>query len=317
VLWPDAKNPVYRLVILTVLIGGLAVINIRGVSGGTRLSNVLTVAKLLPLLIVVGWGFSYIYLHGSPVPPISESHSMSAWLNAVLLLIYAFTGFESALIPGGELKNASRDIPFALLASFPVVAIVYFLIQEVVVHLLPGASQTGHPLSAAAYVIGGSAMATIIGVGALLSSFGSLAANMTANPRLTLAFAEQGDFPRWFGSIHLRYRTPYISILVFTVVLWTLAVMGTFQWNAILSGISRLFAYGITCAALPVLRRRPVGKEAFRLPGGEAFAVLGILFALILLSRMGRSELIVLAITAGLSFLNWLAIRATSRLPQD
>jgi amino acid transporter len=140
---------------------------------------------------------------------------------------------------------------------------------------------------------------------------------MIANPRLTLAFAEQGDFPRWFGSIHLRYRTPYISILVFAVVLWALAVMGTFRWNAILSGISRLFAYAITCAALPVLRRRPAGKEAFRLPGGEAFAALGILFASILLSRMGRSELIVLAITAGLSFLNWLALRATSRFPQD
>jgi APA family basic amino acid/polyamine antiporter len=315
--WPQATGPVNRLVILTILIGGLAIINIRGVNVATRVSNVFTVAKLLPLLILVAGGLFFIYLHGSPVPPITESHPASAWLSAVLLLMYAFAGFEAALIPAGELKNAGRDIPRAILAALPVVAIIYFLVQVVVVRMLPDSAQTDHPLSAAAYVFGGSTMARIIAVGALLSSFGSLSANMIANPRLTFAFAEQGDFPHWFGAIHRRYRTPYISIMVSAVLLWVLALGGTFRWNAILSALSRLFAYGITCAALPVLRKKLPGQGTFQLPGGVAFAALGIVFALVLLSRVSRAELIALAITAGLSFLNWLAVRGNMPFSGD
>jgi amino acid transporter len=315
--WPQAKNPVNRLVILTILISLLAIINIRGVNAGTRLSNVFTVAKLLPLLILVTGGLLYLYLHGSPVPPITESHAAGAWLNTVLLLVYAFTGFESALIPGGELKNARRDIPMAILVALPLVAILYLLVQVVVVYLVPISAQTDQSLSTAAFVFGGNTFATIVALGALLSSLGSLSANMIANPRLTFAFAEQGDFPRWFGAIHRRHRTPYISIIVFAGLLWALAVMGTFRWNATLSALSRLFAYGITCAALPILRRKDPAQQSFHLPGGVAFAALGILFALVLLSRMGRSELIALTITSALSCLNWLAVRGREPGSED
>ena len=189
------------------------------------------------------------------------------------------------------------------------VATIYFLVQVVVVHTLANSAQTARPLSAAGYVFGGNTMATVIALGALLSTFGSLSANMIANPRVTFAFAEQGDFPRWFAAIHRRYQTPYLSIIAFAILLWSLAVLGTFRWNAILSAISRLFAYMITCAALPMLRKKLPGQEGFHLPGGVVFAVVGILFALMLASRVGLPELIALAITATLSFLNWIAVR--------
>src|SRR5258708_26608572 len=307
--WPHATVLINRVAILTILIGGLAIVNIRGVNTGARASNFLTVAKLLPLFLLVTGGLFFIRLHGSPVPVTSESHPTGAWLSAVLLIIYAFTGFGAALIPAGELKNPSRDIPRAILVSLPLVAMVYFLVQTVVVRMLSHSAQTDHPLSAAAYVFGGSAMAGIVSVGALLSRFRRLAANIIANPRLTFAFAQQGDFPRWFGAIHRRYQTPYASIITFAILLWTLALMGTFRWNATLSALSRLFAYGITCAALPALRRKMPDKQGFHLPGGVVFSLLGILFGLALVSRMGRADLIVLAVTAALSFLNWLAIR--------
>lgn len=307
--WPEATGPLSRFVVLTILIGGLAITNIRGVKTGARVSDFLTVAKLLPLFLLVAGGLIFIRVHGSPALLTSESHPTGAWLSAVLLLVYAFTGFESALIPAGELKSPGRDIPRAILVSLLLVVMVYFLVQTVVIRILPNSAQTDHPLSAAAFVFGGNAMARIVSVGALLSSFGSLAANMIANPRLTFAFAEQGDFPRWFGAVHRRYQTPYASILTFAILLWALALMGTFRGNASLSALSRLFAYAITCAALPRLRKKLPGQHALRLPGGIVFAVVGILFALVLMTRMGCAELMVLAITASLSILNWLAVR--------
>jgi APA family basic amino acid/polyamine antiporter len=312
--WPQAKEPAIRIAILTILIGGLALVNIRGVRMGTRVSNFFTVAKLLPLLMLLVAGLVFIHLHGSPVPMVVESHPARAWLSAVLLLIYAFSGFESALIPAGEVQNPARNIPLALMVALPIVATLYFLIQVVVVHTLANSAQTTQTLSAAAYVVGGSTMATVVTLGALLSTFGSLSANMIANPRVTFALAEQGDFPGWFAAIHRRYQTPYISIIVFALVLWALAVLGTFRWNATLSAVSRLFAYTVACAALPMFRKKFPGQEGFHLPGGVIFAGVGILFALLLASRMGL-ELLALAITAVLSFLNWLAVRRNT--PRD
>jgi APA family basic amino acid/polyamine antiporter len=310
--WPQAKGSATRLVILTILIGGLAAINIRGVKMGARVSNFFTVAKLLPLVILVVGGLVFIRVHGSPVPPVAESHPPGAWIHAVLLLIFAYGGFEAALIPAGEVKNPTRDAPVALMSALVIVTTVYFFVQVVVVHMLANPVETDLPLSAAAHVFGGSSIATIISVGALLSSIGYFAANMIATPRITFAFAEQGDFPSWFAAIHRRYHTPYISIIAFAVLVWALTLMGTFRWNAALSAISRLFVYGMTCAALPMLRRKLPSQEGFHLPGGLIFAVMGIAFVLVLFSRMGAAEVIALAITTVVSFLNWLLIRGNT-----
>jgi APA family basic amino acid/polyamine antiporter len=307
--WPQAKEPFSRIAILTILIVGLAFINIRGVKMAAQVSDFFTVAKLVPLLILIAAGLLFMSRHGHPVPTVAVRHPLGTWLSAVLLLIYAFSGFESALIPAGEVKNPGRNIPLALMIALPTVATIYFLVQVVVVHTLANSAQTPRPLSAAAYVFGGNTMATVIALGALLSTFGSLSANMIANPRVTFAFAQQGDFPRWFAAVHRRYQTPYLSIIAFAILLWSLAVLGTFRWNATLSAISRLFAYMITCAALPRLRKKLPGQEKFHLPGGLVFAVAGILFALLLASRMGLAELIAVVLTVALSFLNWLAVR--------
>jgi APA family basic amino acid/polyamine antiporter len=205
------------------------------------------------------------------------------------------------------------------LIALPVVALLYFCVQIVVVHSLADPAGSARPLAAAALVVGGrsagSALAGIVALGAVLSTFGSLAANMIANPRVTFALAEQGDFPKMFAAIHPRYRTPFVSIAVFAVLLWSLAAAGTFRWNAALSAVSRLCAYAITCAALPVLRRKLPEREGFHLPGGAVFAVIGLLFAVVLASRMGRSELLALGITSIIASLNWLAVRRT-RCPE-
>jgi APA family basic amino acid/polyamine antiporter len=306
------------MTVLTVLIGGLALVNIRGVAVGAQVSNLLTVAKVLPLLILVAGGLIVLSVHGSPVLQTHPSHSIGAWIEAVLLLVYPFGGFESALIPTGEVRNPSRDIPVALLVALPTITAIYFLIQVVVVRTLANPAQHSQPLSAAALVLGGRALAATVTLGALVSAFGTLAANMIANPRITFALAEQGDFPPWFAAVHRRYQTPYVSIAIFSVLLWVLALLGTFRGNATLSAVSRLCAYGVTCAALPILRKKLPMQEGFRLPGGVVFAALGICFVLALLSRMGRAELMALAITAALAVFNWLALRpGRSRGPES
>jgi basic amino acid/polyamine antiporter, APA family len=306
---PQAKASVYRIVILTILIGSLAAINVRGVRVGTQISNLLTVAKLLPLVILLSGGFWFIHNHASLPSDVTEPHPIRAWINAVVLIVFAYSGFEAALIPSGEVKNPTDDTPVALMTAMIVVTIVYSLLQVVVMRVLANPAQTNSPLLAAARVVGGRSMASIVSAGALFSSIGYFAANMIATPRITFALAEQRDFPRWFARVHPRYLTPYTSVLAFAAVVWVLSLRGTFRGNAVLSATTRLLVYGMSCAALPVLRSKLPRQAGFHLPGGVVFAILGFAFVMILVSRMGKGELVALAITIVVAFLNWLAIR--------
>jgi amino acid transporter len=147
--------------------------------------------------------------------------------------------------------------------------------------------------------------AALITAGALVSVCGFLTAQMLHTPRLTFALAEGGDFPQCFARVHPRYRTPHVSILVFAGIVWCLAAVGSFQWNVILSSVARLFIYGFTCAALPVLRRKNPGARAYRVPAGIPFSVFGVLFMAALASRMNRGEGAVVVVTITVAFANW------------
>ncbi len=307
--WPQAKEPVARAVVLTLLIGVLAAVNYRGVSAGAQLSNAFAVAKLLPLVVFIGVGVFFLRgthpIEWTPARP-------SAWLEAVLVLIFAYGGFESALMPMGEARDPRRDAPFALFTALVICAIVYTLVHVVVMGVLPAPATTDRPLALAARQFLGAAGAALLTMGALVSVYGYLSGQMLNAPRLTYAFAEQEDFPAFFAAVHARFRTPHLSILIFALLVWALAVAGTFRWNVTLSAVARLFTYGLVCAALPVLRRKQAGAAAFRLPAGLILGLLGVAFSLVLVSQMGRNELWILLATAAVALLNWAWVRRRS-----
>jgi APA family basic amino acid/polyamine antiporter len=311
--WSGAQAPAGRLAVLTLLIGVLAVVNYRGVSAGAWLSNVSTVAKIATLVAFIAVGGVWLATHspsGPPPPPVHAS--WHDWVQAVLLLVFAYGGFESALTPMGEAKDPQRDAPFALFSVLLVVTILYTLVQTVVVYALPNAAQTERPLAAAARLFLGGPGAVLVTAGALVSLYGYLSAMMLAGPRIPFAMAENRDLPAVFAAIHPRFRTPNVSIVLWASLMWGLAVYGTFRWNVALSSAARLFYYGLTCAALVVLRRKQPEAARFRLPAGTLMAALGIAFSLVLVSGIGKTEVIILAATTVIALLNllWVRLRA-------
>jgi amino acid transporter len=144
---------------------------------------------------------------------------------------------------------------------------------------------------------------------ALISGYGYLSANVLHAPRITYALAEQGDFPAFLGIVHAKYRTPYVSILIYAALVFLFALIGNFQWNALLSAVSRLAVYGAMALAVPILRKRDDGKATFLLPAPYLFAGLGILFSAALATRMGRSEFAVIGTTSVIALVNWAAVR--------
>jgi basic amino acid/polyamine antiporter, APA family len=312
--FPHAKNPLPRAVILTVLVGILVFINVRGVRAGTQVSNLFTAAKLAPLFAVIVLGLFVFQAHGWHVAAASSTAPYtSQWLKSMLLLVFAYGGFETALAPMSEAKNPRRDAPFALFIALLLCTVIYVLIQWVVVGVLPDAAHSLRPLADVARIAVGPVGAALVAVGALISFYGYLSAKILAMPRIPFALAERGDFPKVFATVHRRFHTPYVSILVFAAMVWGLALIGDFKWNVTLSAVARLLYYGVGCAALPILRRKQPEGAMFHLPAGSFFAVLGVLLCLALVTRVDFGQSLILMGTVALALLNWVVVAHRSR----
>lgn len=316
--FPHAKDPLARALILTVLIGVLAYINIRGVRAGTQVSNLFTAAKLVPLFAVAVLGIVVLGSHHWQMATApAASAGASQWMKAVLLLVFAYGGFETALAPMSEAENPRRDAPFALLAAVVLCTVLYALIQLAVVGALPDAAHSTRPLADVARIVFGSVGAALVAVGALISFYGYLGAKVLAMPRVLFALAEQGDFPKIFASVNRRYQTPAVSILSFSALIWIFALMGEFKWNVTLSAVARLLYYAVGCAALPVLRHRQPGTALFRLPAGNLCAALGVILCVILVTRVDFGQSMIVVATIALAFANWIAVKGNLKKTSD
>jgi amino acid transporter len=289
----------------------LAAANYRGVGTGLGVSSAFTAAKLVPLGLFVTIGLTVV-VTGGTVRESAEVHtSLGTWLEAILLLVFAYGGFEAALFPLGEAKDPRRDAPVALIAALGFCALLYILVQTVVVATLPDPSASSRPLADSARTFMGSVGAATLAVGALISVYGYLAGAMLVVPRLTYAMAEQGDLPPRLGTVHPRFRTPYVSVAIFAVLTWVMAASAGFLQNLSLSAVSRLLTYGAVCVALIVLRRKDRQGRGdwdppwFRVPGGGAVAILGLAFTAVLALRMNLRELLLLAVTLAAGLIHW------------
>jgi amino acid transporter len=315
--WPVAKEPLPRAAILTLLIGLLAVINALGARQGMVVSNVFTVAKILPLFMVATAGAAVTIIHHtswgqSPSPP------AAIWMKAMVLLVFAYGGFESALAPMSEAKNPKRDAAFALLAALITCIVIYTLVQWVVVGVLGPGTTTDRPLAEVARITMGNLGAALVSIGALVSVYGYLSAKLLGMPRVTFALAKSGDLPRIFGAVSGTFQTPLFSILFYTVAVWALAMVGSFAWNVTLSVVARLFYYGVVCASLIALRRKQPQAARFRLPAGPLFAVVGVGICVALATQVDLSKSVILAATFGAAVVNWAwARRAHPAQPRD
>jgi basic amino acid/polyamine antiporter, APA family len=314
--WPHASAPLPRLIVVSLFVGTLAAANYRGVAAGTLVSNVSVIAKLVPLAVVCVVGLAWLAIEPQPaaLAPVSSAGA-DGWLKATLILFFSYGGYEVALNPVGEAKDPCRDAPFALFVALGVVTLLYIALQFVVVGVLPDAAHSARPLADVAQVTMGRAGAALISLGALVSVYGYLSANLLNNPRAMFALAERRDFPAWFAAIHPRFRTPYVSVVVFAIVVWGFALLGNFAWNVTLSAVARLFYYGAVCAAVPALRRKQPEATRLRLPGGPVLPALGVLICLALLTRVDFSKSLILVATIAVATANWLVVRRRHALP--
>ena len=286
--WTDATAGAGRAVIIILVVVSLAAINILGVRQATIVSNVFTVGKLVPLLIFIAAGLFFLSPHNYSF---ALQPAYGPFSQSVLKLIYAFSGFEMAVIPAGEVRDPRRQVPLALLVAIALVALLYILIQVVCIGTLPELAASQRPLADAASRFLGHAGGALISAGALISIVGNLNIILLSGSRVPFAMAEQNQLPSFVGRVHQRFFTPYVAILISAAVMLVLTLSGTFIYALTISAIARLLTYAATCAALTVFRRRKDAPPAmFNLPGGTVAALASLTLAAWLLSNSTLTE---------------------------
>jgi basic amino acid/polyamine antiporter, APA family len=309
--WPTAGAGAPRAVIITFVVVLITVVNIAGVRNAALVSDFFTVGKLIPLVLFIAAGLFFIQPRNYSLGPAPGYGQFSA---SCLLLIYAFTGFEMAIIPAGEAREPRRNTPFALLTAVGVVAALYMLIQVVSIGTLPELAASTRPLADAATTFLGSAGGAIISAGALVSIAGNLNVILLSGSRLPFAMSERNELPGFIGTVHRRFRTPHVSIVITGAAMLALTLSGTFVYAATISSIARLLTYAATCAALPVLRRKEAELPAlFRAPAGIALSMFALLLTVWLLSNSSAKQARDSAIAATAGVLIYFAYRLTGK----
>ena len=303
--WPAAESGWPRVGIITTLIVGLTVINIIGVRQSTRVSNVFTASKLIPLLVFIAVGLFFVSRVSFTLGPRPNPGSLS---SAVLILVFAFSGFEAVLVNSGEIRQPQRAIPISLCLALGASVVLFLLIQVVCIGTLPQLGASERPLADASQNFLGRIGPTFISIGALVSIFGTLNAVMLGLTRLPFAMAVHGQLPRMLKRVHERFRTPHLSILFSAAAALLLALTGTFIYAVKVTVITRVIVYASTCLALPLLRRRDkrvtparTTPGAFVLPAGLFVSTLSIIACIWLLANSGLSEVrdVAIAVTIG------------------
>ncbi len=310
--FPGTAHGVARAAIITIVVSLLGVVNVVGVRPVANASNAFVFGKLVPLAIFVVIGFFFL---DSARFSFASPPGYHPFAQAVLLLVYAFTGFEMGVIPAGEVKNPERTLPIALLTGMAIVVTFYVLIQVVCIGTLPELAASRRPLADAANRFLGAGGAALITFGIVMSLAGNLNVLILSASRIIFAMGELGDLPPRMAEIHPRFRTPVASVIGTVVVMLALTLSGTFIYLVTLSTISRLVTYFATCSVLPILRRKAKSAaRVFVMPGGVPIAFVGMAIVIWLLSNCTLVEVRDTAIALGAGLVFYTLARRAPRL---
>lgn len=271
---PQANEGNLRIVFASSVVVIITVVNFIGVRQSAMMTNIFTIGKIVPLIIFVAVGLFFIQPANFTFPVAPDNATLA---SAVLILIYAFVGWESTTTVAGEMKDPQRNLPFALLLGLAFAAVLYLLIQIVCIGTLPELASSERPLVDAANKFFGVFGASFITLGALVSILGNLNGSFLFASRSPFAMAEQNELPQILAKTHSKFKTPYVSILLTAAVTLVFTIWTSFIAALTISTIARLIIYVATCAALPIFRqRKDLPRAVFTAP----FDVLASVFAL-------------------------------------
>lgn len=281
------REPLVAIIFILIF----TVLNLGGLKLAKTFSNIVTVSKLLPFILVGAIGIAFFYggaQDGNWTPFIQVQDNVSftgALASTAMTVFYAFVGFESLPIIGGEVKDSKRNMPKAILISLAIVTLLYVLLIGTTISVLgDGLMQTGTPIQDAFAIMVGDWGFWFVNIAAMISLVGLCAGDSIHSPRLLESIAEDSVLPA-FVSKRNKAGTPVVSILITSAVALLMVLSGSFEELAALSVVFYFFQYIPTAFAIYVLRKKSKNGELapeysnegqFKLKGGMTIPIIAI-----------------------------------------
>jgi amino acid transporter len=285
---------IIQIIIKALFVLLLTIINYIGVKEAGRVNDVLTILKVTPIILLTIIGIAYFIIkptllvaNFTPFSPLG----FGGLGSALILIFWAYIGFELVTVPTDEIINAKKVIPLAIGLGMGIITLFYVITNFVVLGTVPwmNLSTASAPLALAGFVLLGSIGALILAVGALFSISGSDEAGILTSARIPYAMAGDGLLPHFFARVHPKYKTPYIALITQNTITLIAAILGTISQLIILSVFTILFCYLITCISVFPLRKKFNG--GIRLP--SIIPVLGIIVCIYMISQTAISQIII------------------------
>lgn len=290
-LWSPLASGGPRVAAIIGYISLATILNAVGVRAGMAAVYIISVLKLAPLILLILVGLPSVEWGVAAGASMPGTESLG---QTMLVLMYAFIGFEFSLIAAGETRNARKEIPKALVGTVVAISVCYALIQLVVMSVGPDLGESEAPLVEVAKRLMGPAGALILGLGVVFSIGGGSLTSLLTAPRLTFALSRDGSLPAWLGTVNERSRTPVNSILFCGLFSMAMGVSQGFVWLVTLSTFARLLSYALCIAALPKIEKTiPAEEGQFRLPGGLTIPLIGFLLTIWLISHSTADNYII------------------------
>ncbi len=301
--FPDLSF-LWQVLIKGLFVTFLAFTNIVGIRAAGRTNDILTVAKLAPLIFFLAAGIGWIALNpgvaSANFAPFSP-FGFSNFGSALVLIFWAYAGFEISTIPAEEISEPRKTIPRAIVLGIAIVTIFYLSTNIVLFGVrnwsllandaapLAMATNTIFPSGTLLALIGGG----IVGVGALVSVAGSDESGMIGTSRLGFALAADGLFPKAFSRIHPRFKTPYVSVLIQSITAFAASVVGSLGLLISVSVFFLAVAYLATCGSIFWFRWEGLTPPNRRSRRHLIIPALGIAFSLYLITQCTLTQIAV------------------------
>jgi len=277
--------------------------NAYGVRSAGKFNDVLTIAKLAPLLLLMASGLLFIGLHpglaASNFQPFAKGDLPDAG-QALVLIFWAYAGFELSTLPADEIWSPGRTIPRAIAIGMLIVTSFYLVTNFVIVGVVDEVTLAASPAPltvAAANIFGLSAGlpqigSLVVGIGALVSIMGADESGTIGTSRLAFAMSLDGLLPRLFSKLHRSYHTPYIGLALICSTALVASIFGTLSALINSSVLLLSFAYLLTCVSAILLerkhRRHHGGSRR-----GWLIPVLGAVFSILLMTQVAEQQILV------------------------
>jgi len=264
-----------RRVLAAFLIAALATVAARSTRAAATVVSAATLAKLVAIAFIVAAAMALF--PGDP-PLSSEGHpamfppapgpTAAGLALAFTAVIYAYDGFQGAALLGGEVTDPGRNIPLGLLIGTSAVAAAYLALNVTYLEVLgfPGVCSSEAVAADTMGVLLGRAGSGFVAGLVMVSTFGSLGAQLLGTPRAIFAMAEEGLFFGAFARPHPRARTPWLAITLVASMAILLVLTGGYGFLIRISVLSSYPLAALAMLAAPRLRRRAGTTSGFSMP---------------------------------------------------